>query len=286
MLIYCWSLDWKYDFDSPDLPSGLKDIACPTPAGPTASKMRGASHHGVSILIFIPSTVTVHGLMNACECADECDCGSCEHPEETLLGTMPKANLGLVVLAQAAAIVESGGPLPPKQGKPQTNKPKKRTRERSASPAIPQIQPKRNKSLPEPIAASKSSCCASRRATSSEVPVLPALLLHPTPVASIPAPKISLPVIDVPSRPSPYKHATTGGCCCGWQCSCPGCTEHRGHDHADAAHANCASADCPTCVDNESGLGIHDPLPVLTFATVPAPSTAVMDALFSHRPYL
>ena len=43
------------------------------------------------------------------------------------------------------------------------------------------------------------------------------------------------------------------GCCCGTQCSCPGCTVHRGAEHAAKDVRDCTAGECGTCVDHASG---------------------------------
>jgi hypothetical protein len=228
--------------------------------------------------------VLVHGLLNPCECGDECACGACvHHPEASLSATPPKASTGLVVLARAAALLEGSASPGPKLTKPRAKKAVKR----SASPTTPPVQLKRTKPHPDLVVtpAPKASCCTAKRAGLSLGPALPPLLLQPTPSAG-PAPRLSLPTLDVPARASSHMQVVAaGGCCCGAGCSCPGCTEHRGGAHADSAHANCASGDCPTCVDNDGEPGLRL-LPLPPFALVPAPSAAALDALYARRPFL
>lgn len=43
------------------------------------------------------------------------------------------------------------------------------------------------------------------------------------------------------------------GCCCGFRCTCPGCVEHRGADHAAKDHKDCPDQ-CGTCVDYDGGI--------------------------------
>ncbi|KAF9072670.1 copper fist DNA binding domain-containing protein [Rhodocollybia butyracea] len=46
------------------------------------------------------------------------------------------------------------------------------------------------------------------------------------------------------------------GCTCGVECSCPGCVEHRGTEHADPEREDCVDGPCGTCVDNHQGIGL------------------------------
>ncbi|KAL0059680.1 copper-binding transcription factor [Marasmius tenuissimus] len=43
------------------------------------------------------------------------------------------------------------------------------------------------------------------------------------------------------------------GCTCGIECNCPGCSQHRGHVHADPEAGDCPDG-CQTCVDNTNGI--------------------------------
>ncbi|TFK91550.1 hypothetical protein K466DRAFT_515216 [Polyporus arcularius HHB13444] len=48
------------------------------------------------------------------------------------------------------------------------------------------------------------------------------------------------------------------GCCCGRQCACPGCTVHRGEEHAAKDVGDCTDGECRTCVDNEGGIALPE----------------------------
>jgi len=48
------------------------------------------------------------------------------------------------------------------------------------------------------------------------------------------------------------------GCCCGVECTCPGCVQHRGRGHASKDFHDCADG-CGTCVDNENGVALPSP---------------------------
>ncbi|KIY45278.1 hypothetical protein FISHEDRAFT_76771 [Fistulina hepatica ATCC 64428] len=43
-------------------------------------------------------------------------------------------------------------------------------------------------------------------------------------------------------------------CCCGLECACPGCIEHRGQAHASKDHADCPG--CGTCVDRQLDIAL------------------------------
>ncbi|KIK70354.1 hypothetical protein GYMLUDRAFT_268063 [Collybiopsis luxurians FD-317 M1] len=49
------------------------------------------------------------------------------------------------------------------------------------------------------------------------------------------------------------------GCTCGIECTCPGCVQHRGEEHADTDHLNNAHGACAHCVDNQQGIGLPSP---------------------------
>lgn len=83
-----------------------------------------------------------------------------------------------------------------------------------------------------------------------------------------PAPSLDLPPIrdnfsygvTVPNFPTmPPMSAMTSlagsGCTCGLQCACPGCTEHRGPDHASKERKDCTEG-CGHCIDNRNGIAL------------------------------
>jgi hypothetical protein len=237
---------WKYDFDSPDLPNGLKDLGCPSSAPASSSK---------------PS---VHDLLNPCECGDDCQCGPGSHVLMAPIVTEKQMVTGLNALAQAAAIIAADDiPKPqPKLVEVTKSKATKRARERSTSPTAPPAKARRNKKISEP--------------TQDHGHTLSSLLDNED---AFPVPQQSM-----PSFPLPSMHAVTAiagtGCCCGFDCNCPGCTEHRGAEHAEPGHGDCASGMCATCVDNIAPLA-YVSAPALD---VPAPSATALGALFAKGP--
>ena len=70
------------------------------------------------------------------------------------------------------------------------------------------------------------------------------------------------------------------GCTCGLRCACPGCTEHRGQEHALPDRKNCADG-CGTCIDERTAslpsiTGSQDAMTIFDrflahAATLPAP---------------
>ncbi|KAH9836792.1 uncharacterized protein C8Q71DRAFT_59632 [Rhodofomes roseus] len=68
----------------------------------------------------------------------------------------------------------------------------------------------------------------------------------------------SLPVFPPIPPLSEIASLAGSGCCCGVECTCPGCVQHRGPVHASEDFPDCEDG-CGTCVDNESGVGLPSP---------------------------
>lgn len=62
----------------------------------------------------------------------------------------------------------------------------------------------------------------------------------------------TFPMPDIPPLSEIAQLAGTG-CCCGVQCACPGCVQHRGQAHTSPDFKDCKDG-CGTCVDNEGGI--------------------------------
>ncbi|KAF9229737.1 copper-fist-domain-containing protein [Gyrodon lividus] len=64
-------------------------------------------------------------------------------------------------------------------------------------------------------------------------------------------------VPDFPVIPplSTIKSIAGSGCTCGLRCTCPGCIEHRGLEHAQKDHKDCSDG-CGHCVDHTAGIGL------------------------------
>jgi hypothetical protein len=239
----------------------------------------------------------VHDLLNPCECGDNCQCGAPDLPAEVPVAAPKNVTKGLAVLAQAAALLDNIHLPKPKITKAVATKAKKRARDGSVSPTIRPAEPKRNKQISDlEDEIPKSSCCSAKKASSAAAPTLPPLSLFGSHATFTPAPLPKVPLL-APSSSAPVltsayvESVAASGCCCGFQCSCPGCTEHRGTNHAEPGHGDCASGDCPTCVDHQSGLGLQVPVPLPPFnfaaaaaSSVPAPSATAIDALFARPP--
>lgn len=112
----------------------------------------------------------------------------------------------------------------------------------------------------------KHGCCSGRpkaphshahvKEHQSRGPDLPPLLnvhLHSPdgPISLSPHP----PAFPPPEIPSLSEIAELAGtdCCCGVQCACPGCVQHRGAQHTSPDFKDCKDG-CGTCVDHESGV--------------------------------
>ncbi|KAL1747331.1 hypothetical protein HDZ31DRAFT_61388 [Schizophyllum fasciatum] len=179
----------------------------------------------------------VDALLNPCSCGGVrgCRCSSAQastsaaasSSSTTLDGPSPPIS-GLNALAAAAASL---------------------SRQLSASAAKhPSTRPPSPKHKRAKVA--HGSCCASRHdacvptatatpiSTPSPGPTLPPLLLSAPPPA----------LLDMP-RFTTLTSLAGSGCTCGVDCTCPGCTEHRGADRATRSHADCADGNCIHCVE-------------------------------------
>ncbi|RPD59361.1 hypothetical protein L226DRAFT_495291 [Lentinus tigrinus ALCF2SS1-7] len=87
---------------------------------------------------------------------------------------------------------------------------------------------------------------------------------HP---ASPALPPLSLPQTHAPSTAPVFPPIAPlgtsvsfdeAGCCCGRECACPGCTVHRGAEHAAKDVADCTDGECRTCVDHEGGVALPE----------------------------
>lgn len=137
-------------------------------------------------------------------------------------------------------------------------------------------------SLPPPVAAPpsptvKKSCCAPKNAStvankaeySGPVrgPALPPLLLDPERMLppSYDSPPFTTPT-SIPSIKSVVLLAGTG-CCCGFECACPGCIEHRVAPSTTItpgpSNLRPCSEGCAHCVDRLGGIALPetDPAP-------------------------
>ncbi len=111
----------------------------------------------------------------------------------------------------------------------------------------------------------QGSCCGSRpranltqskRQRQSPSPIPPRKQLRGPDLPPIHQPSLETELPLLPSPPQfpeipPLSHVTSiagSGCSCGFTCTCPGCIEHRGVEHASKGFRDCADG-CGTCVD-------------------------------------
>jgi hypothetical protein len=260
--------DSKYDFNAPDLPNGLKDI----PLASASSSSVPTAQCGCRGYLSREQRLTqcvVMNLLNPCTCKDVWSC-TCLRADAAIppIATSPvDLHKGFAVLAHAAALLEASSSTKPPPHPSRTPAPhvaeKKRLREGSQSPRPRSQEPKRAKptpaALPTPTPpVAKKSCCSSKAAPPSASELAHAALLDmPVPVA---LPLATAPFSLMPAVPTvPTPAAASDACCCGFQCMCPGCVEHRGPAHATGGHADCASGACSTCVDHRKGIALALP---------------------------
>lgn len=187
--------------------------------------------------------LVVYKLLNPCSCKDiwTCKCRSADTPNSATKLTQG----GLEVLANAASLrIHDETTSAPTAG----NEP----------PTIT-VQPSR-------------SCCQSsnnqntsskRKDPGSPFPTPPPSTKHrgpflppiqtPSATASISTP---LPTPEFPTIPplSSIAALAGSGCTCGFRCTCPGCVEHRGPQHANQEHGDCTDGNCGTCVNHDGGV--------------------------------
>lgn len=121
-----------------------------------------------------------------------------------------------------------------------------RSRNDNNTSAVPVASRPKRSTTPPIYQAPKRSCCQpSPPPRRLELPPLN-LMTDDTPPAS--AVHHAFPTI--PSISTITSLAGTG-CTCGFECSCPGCVEHRGPQHASTSGSkDCASGPCENCVDS------------------------------------
>ncbi|KAH7883980.1 hypothetical protein F5I97DRAFT_1628164 [Phlebopus sp. FC_14] len=128
-------------------------------------------------------------------------------------------------------------------------------------------------------------CSQQTKQKSSSADPVPRSCCQKTPSPSIIASYLSLPPIlassssgsssqmpDFPVIPplSAIKSIAGTGCTCGLKCSCPGCIEHRGPEHAQKEHKDCKDG-CTHCVDNDGGIALR-----------PATGSTLVDLFFAR----
>lgn len=163
----------------------------------------------------------VDSLLNPCHCEDVRQCGcrraSCIAGPSSFGGGY--SNCGLQTLAEAAMMF----------------------RDRPVQDFTSE-----HSSDPPPV-----SCCADEQDTIPPARLeLPPILLEPMLSSSIP---------NFPTIPplSTIKSIAGSGCTCGFNCTCPGCVEHRTLRHAEKHHKDCSEG-CGHCVDRTAGIELPD----------------------------
>ncbi|KAI1785394.1 hypothetical protein LXA43DRAFT_953895 [Ganoderma leucocontextum] len=194
---------------------------------------------------------------NLCRCGGKdatiCTCGHERGPSPLM---RQPDNGGLAALAQAALFCCADN-LPccssAANSRPPSPKPK-RTKQSTSAPSLAHSHDQHLPHAPNCCSASSPpaymTSFAHTHASSSAPPVFPAIGPH----------SASAPVTD-------------SGCCCGVQCACPGCVQHRGTEHAAKDYGDCEDGECRTCVDHEGGVA----LPERALAV----STSYIDAFFA-----
>lgn len=142
---------------------------------------------------------------------------------------------GLTALAQAAEIFERGSPS-------------------SSAPSATPEPPRRKTPPPKPRLIARPNSPNRKRRKHTHPPLEP-------PRVELPPIHISefqgvdeVPIFGTMPSISEITSIAGSGCTCGLQCSCPGCVDHRGPEHASAEHGNCTDGSCRSCVDNQMGV--------------------------------
>ncbi|KAH8101551.1 hypothetical protein BXZ70DRAFT_101577 [Cristinia sonorae] len=248
----------------PALPNGIRD-ALPQQTAQVQVNPRSA----------------VNSLLNPCHCKDvwSCKCNkSGSSSSGVALAPRPGSTSGLAALADAAALCCSGARM-------------------DVDATAPPIAP--DSDFAQPITAESSSsqkhprdCCQPSPKTRPKKP----RRHSPKPADKqlrgpelAPLISLSLPS-DTPSGPPPLfpdipplssvASIAGSGCCCGFRCTCPGCVEHRGAEHAAKDHSDCPDQ-CGTCIDYDGGVELPD-LGARSGAEVKTAGTSFIDAFFAR----
>lgn len=164
---------------------------------------------------------TVDSLLNPCHCKDVRQC-TCRRTS-CIAGPSSSGEIcsdyGLQTLAEAAAMFRD---LPAQN---------------SAS---------KHTSDPPPV-----SCCADERP--SVLDAAPSAHLELPPILVGPIPSTSLPEFPTIPPLSTITSIAGSGCTCGFNCTCPGCVEHRTARYAEKHHKDCREG-CNHCVDRTAGI--------------------------------
>ncbi|KAH9947408.1 hypothetical protein B0H21DRAFT_739437 [Amylocystis lapponica] len=239
---------------APALPNGLKDML---------------STQSTSTTIPPDPRAKLDTLLNPCHCKSvwQCRCRTVDTDggidlasTSTPEATRPIPSNGLVTLAQAAAfccsqelsqgpepsahriaIVSAGVPSSPSTSASEPH-PRKHRREPLSGRTSPHPDPPQPK---RPKHCAHSAACASHSAQPPHALELPPIQ-RPD--------RTTLPTAPVFPAIPPIAALTSAadGCTCDTHCACPGCTEHRGPEHASHDFNDCMDG-CGTCIDNQNG---------------------------------
>ncbi|TCD60797.1 hypothetical protein EIP91_009510 [Steccherinum ochraceum] len=245
----------------PALPNGLKDVLTPS-AAPIRVNTRG----------------TVTNLLNPCTCKDIWSCRCAQTSASAALSDNAgrlDSRRSLAALADAAALC-CGQDI---NAVPATAPSSQDSTSLTAQVPNPTVQKHpRDCCQSSPKSRSKklrrrSPTPTQKDATASRGPDLPPLLGSAFDYGSPVAPPPVFP--DIPPLSSVASIAGSG-CCCGFRCTCVGCVEHRGVEHASKDHKDCPDG-CGSCIDYDGGIE----LPTLGSAPEPKPTNFV-DAFFAR----
>ncbi|KAF4623222.1 hypothetical protein D9613_002010 [Agrocybe pediades] len=238
----------------PALPNGLRDVLPASTARPPDSRQR------------------VDALLNPCDCKSVWKCKCSSHkapaPASSLPGpTATKGTDALSALAHVAALQCCPSPPPKSSSLPgkvvvTEDNISRPTRFRSPSPVYTSSKrQKQDKLYRNP----------------SPGPALAPLLY----TDSLPEPRPTK-VPDFPLMPpmSSISSLAGSGCTCGFQCSCPGCVEHRGKAQANPDRKDCADG-CGTCIDHSLGMSLPS-ANVGTAGDSSKSGTSILDRFFAR----
>lgn len=97
------------------------------------------------------------------------------------------------------------------------------------------------------------SCCTDE--LPSALDTVPSARLELPPILLEPILPVSVPDFPIIPPLSTIKSIAGSGCTCGFNCTCPGCVEHRTLRYAEKHHKDCSEG-CSHCVDHTAGIGL------------------------------
>lgn len=253
----------------PTLPNGLKDAFGPNktnvPADPRAQGKQRLIREAPHLI----NLSLVETLLNPCTCKDvwSCRCRPGAGP-----GEGSGCHGGLAALAQAAEMCCSpiDSALSPR-GRSTKGKQKDGGTE-CCLPAVSHSPPSKRRR--QSLRATPPPHDNQRRG-----PALPPILSIPPPSSAF-SPTIPPPSFPVIPPLGAIVSLAGTGCTCGFDCTCPGCTEHRGKQHAAHNRGDCPD-ECGTCVDHQHGVELPTTTPFGATSSSSS-STSFIDAFFAR----